>query len=242
MSARPSPPAVGRFHVDRPSDLRRARPWHRLSHIIRVLPAALEELAGELRLEPTGRVLDFGCAEQPYRHFFQPSVEYVGADLPGNPAADVEIEPDGTVPIPDASFDAVLSTQVLEHVADPAVYLAECRRVLRPGGRLLLSTHGIMVYHPDPVDYWRWTSAGLRRQVEAAGFEIERFEGVMGLGATGLQLAQDALYWRLPRLLRPLVALCAQGMIAIADRAEGRASRRQNALVFALVARTLDDV
>ena len=55
------------------------------------------------------------------------------------------------------SFDAVLSTQVLEHVADPGALPAERFRVLRPGGRLLLSTHGIFVYHPDPDDYWRWT-------------------------------------------------------------------------------------
>ena len=33
----------------------------------------------------------------------------------------------------------------------------------RPGGRVLLSTHGAMVYHPNPVDLWRWTGAGLER-------------------------------------------------------------------------------
>jgi SAM-dependent methyltransferase len=225
------------FHADRPGDLRTPSPWHRLAYVIRALPAGLEELARDVPVPADGRVLDYGCADAPYRRFFSAAAEYVCADLAGNPHAALEILPDGTLPAPDASFDAVISTQVLEHVLDPRVYLAECFRVLRPGGRMLLSTHGIMVYHPDPVDLWRWTCAGLRRDVEAAGFEIERFEGIVGLAATGLQLFQDAIWWRLPRPLRPPFALVVQSLVALADRLQGRDARRQNALVFALVAR-----
>jgi len=44
------------------------------------------------------------------------------------------------LPFPDQAFDLVLSHAVIEHVADAARYLAECRRVLRPGGRMYLST------------------------------------------------------------------------------------------------------
>jgi SAM-dependent methyltransferase len=172
----------------------------------------------------------------PYRAFFPSGAEVVGADLPGNPHASVHLRPDGSVPVPDASFDAVLSTQVLEHVDDPALYLAECRRVLRPGGRLLLSTHGLMVWHPDPVDHWRWTCSGLRKAVQDAGLEVVHFEGIMGLAATGLQLVLDAVYWRLPRLLRAPVALVFQSLIVLADRLEPRASKDMNALVFAVVA------
>jgi SAM-dependent methyltransferase len=229
-------PQPGRFHADRPRDLRRATSWHRLSYIVDVLPERLERLARELPAGPGCRILDYGCADQPYRRFFGAGVDYVGADLPGNPDAAVIIGSDGTLPLPDASVDAVLSTQVLEHVTDPALYLAECARVLRPGGRVLLSTHGLMVYHPDPIDYWRWTSAGLRHQVERAGLEVLRFEGIMGLTATGLQLVQDAWYWRVPRLLRNPLALLLQSVIRVAERFEVAESRDMNALVFALVA------
>nr|AYC79423.1 hypothetical protein [uncultured bacterium] len=237
MDATPAAtPDATRFHEKRPTDLRTARPWHRLAYIIDALPAALERLSAELRVPAGGRVLDYGSAESPYRGFFAADTDFVAADLPGNPHAPVVIAPDGTVPLPAESFDAVLSTQVLEHVADPAVYLAECFRVLRPGGRMLLSTHGLMVYHPDPVDYWRWTCAGLERAVREAGFEIRGFEGIMGLAATGLQLVQDATYWHLPRPLRPVLALVLQSLIRIADRLQSDGSRRLNALVFAVVA------
>ena len=228
---------MGRYHADRPTDLRTPDRRHRLSYIIEALPAGLEALAPELRVPPQGRVLDYGCADQPYRRFFPPSVTYLGADLPGNPQAHVQIAPDGTVPVEDESVDAVLSTQVLEHVTDPRVYLDECYRVLRPGGRLLLSTHGIMVWHPDPVDLWRWTGEGLRRQVTEAGLEVVRFEGIMGLAATGLQLFQDAVLARTPRRLQAGLIFGMQSLARVFDRAQSDESRRLNALVFALVAR-----
>jgi len=226
-----------RFLAERPGDLRTFRPWHRLAHIVRLLPRRLEALSADLRVGPGARVLDYGCADVPYRRFFAAGVDYVAADLPGNPHATLLLRPDGSVPLDDASVDAVLSTQVLEHVADPALHLREARRVLKRDGRLLVSTHGLMVWHPDPIDLHRWTCDGLRREVEAAGFAVERFEGIMGLTATGLQLVQDAWYWRLPRMLRPALALALQSLIALADRLEPRASKDCNAMVFALVAR-----
>jgi SAM-dependent methyltransferase len=71
-----------------------------------------------------------------------------------------------------AYFDAVLSTQVLEHVSQPELYLAECHRLLRPGGRLILSTHGIFEEHGVPYDFHRWTAEGLKSEVIRAGFDV----------------------------------------------------------------------
>ena len=84
-----------------PTDLRKPNAWHRLAYIVEALPVGLEELARELEVPADGRVLDYGCADQPYRRFFPPSIDYTGADLRGNPAASLEVAPDGTLPVAD---------------------------------------------------------------------------------------------------------------------------------------------
>ena len=109
------------------------------------------------------RVLDVGCGVKPYYPWFEPFVsDYIGVDIAGNPNAELE----GTVeaiPVDDGSFDLVLCTQVLEHCDDPGQGVRELRRVVRDGGRVLLSTHGVQAYHPVPHDRWRWTHEGLER-------------------------------------------------------------------------------
>lgn len=224
-----------RYHQADRAHLWQASRGHPLAHIIRALRTTLAELVGALDLTPGDVVVDYGCADRKYRDLFGPDVRYLGADLPGNAQADVELRPDGTLPLGPGSADAVFSSQVLEHVADPALYLAECHRVLRDGGRLLLSTHGIMVYHRDPVDYWRWTAEGLRHVVETAGLRVVRLEGVMGLAATGLQLFQDGTWTRVPQRLRKTYFSVMQALVAAFDR-QSRASRAENALVFAVIA------
>ena len=115
------------------------------------------------------RLLDVGCGEMPYRPIFAlHASEIVGLDAVENPRAALR-GPIEAIPAPDGSFDVVLCAQVLEHVDDPAQGISELHRVLRPGGRVLLSTHGTMVYHPNPVDLWRWTGAGLERLFSANG-------------------------------------------------------------------------
>src|SRR4051794_38628348 len=106
------------------------------------------------------RVLDVGCGVKPYYPYFAAvASEYVGVDVVENPAAEL-VGPVEALPVADGSFDLVLCTQVLEHCDDPAQAVRELRRVTAPRGRVLASTHGVQVYHPSPVDYWRWTHQG----------------------------------------------------------------------------------
>ena len=159
-------------------------------------------------------------------------VSYVGADLAGNDRADVVLAPDGGLPVQDDSFDAVLSSQVLEHVEDPDLYLRECMRVLKPGGTLILSTHGMMYYHRDPEDYWRWTTAGLNRILTGHGFEVCEMRGVLGMAPAALQIFQDGTIWKLPRSLKKLYAVVMQEAIRTLDRMYEEPTRLENALTI----------
>jgi hypothetical protein len=118
-------------------------------------------------------------------------------------------------------------------------HLSECRRVLKEGGRLILSTHGVRRYHPDPCDYWRWTSQGLKQTLSEAGFEVIRFRGIMGPAATALELWRDAVLTRLHwRLVRPFSALM-QCLVMLADRSCKEESRDADASVYVTVSRRI---
>ncbi|HZG36010.1 MAG TPA: class I SAM-dependent methyltransferase [Gaiellaceae bacterium] len=111
-------------------------------------------------------ILDVGCGEMPYYPLFAAiAADYAGSDLTPGPRVRY-VCPIESLTAPDAAFDLVLCTQVLEHVRDPARALGEIARVLRPGGHAFVTTHGVWPFHPYPEDLWRWTQQGLTALVE----------------------------------------------------------------------------
>jgi SAM-dependent methyltransferase len=188
--------------------------WH-----LRLLADQMAHVARADLLRSGDKLLDYGCGNQPYRSLFASKFsEYIGADFSGNPDADVTIGPRGELPIENGSIDCVLSSQVLEHTANPEFYLAEACRVLKPGGSLVLCTPEVWIYHPDPLDYWRWTLDGLQRQISDAGFEVLLVRSVFGTDSSALQLWQDTTVDRLPSLLQPLYTAFFQMAIGLLER------------------------
>lgn len=135
------------------------------------LCAAMTELAPNL----SGRLLDVGCGTKPYQALFQ--VEgYVGLDIDSETTrkrgiAD-KLYDGGKFPFSDAEFDALLCNQVLEHVFNPDEFIDEINRVLKPGGKLLLTVPFVWDEHEQPYDYARYSSFGLRALLEKHGFKI----------------------------------------------------------------------
>lgn len=155
-----------------PSPEKRQAPKSRPNYAVRAPLLAWLRAEGERSFREHGktlRVLDVGCGDKPYYPYFaDAAATYVGVDVVPGPQVDL-VGGVEALPVPDASFDLVLCTQVLEHVDSPARAIAELRRVTAPGGRVLLSTHGVQVYHPSPGDYWRWTRTGLEKAFRENG-------------------------------------------------------------------------
>jgi SAM-dependent methyltransferase len=145
-------------------------PWRANYLPLRALSVQLRrQVAGRLNGRSGLRVLDVGCGDRPYEEILRPySAEYIGVDQRDGPSVDV-VAPAECLPFADAEFDCFLCSQVLEHAADPAAVVSEAARVLRSDGIAFVSTHGVVGYHPNPEDYWRWTHAGLARLFEMTG-------------------------------------------------------------------------
>ncbi|MDR3570884.1 MAG: class I SAM-dependent methyltransferase [Candidatus Pacebacteria bacterium] len=122
-----------------------------------------------------GRVLDVGSGPKPpYRDLFD-STEYVKLDREGIENITVVGSAD-TLPVDDASFDALVCTQVLGDVYRLRDAFAEFFRVLRPGGAALITEAFFDSLHDEPYDYWRFTEFSLRKLAEDAGFRVEVLE------------------------------------------------------------------
>jgi SAM-dependent methyltransferase len=95
---------------------------------------------------------------------------YHGADIDAKHEVEVE-ELSGRISTADESYDLVVHFQALEHVQRANELLAECYRVLRPGGTLFCTVPSIFEYHGVPDDYRRWTRRGIEADLQGAGFE-----------------------------------------------------------------------
>jgi SAM-dependent methyltransferase len=150
--------------------------------IVPLLREHIERVLGSLACGPLN-FLDMGCGGQPFR----PMVEamghrYVGADAQ-DPLGVVDhvMVLDGAIPgalLERGPFDFVLCTEVMEHVADWGTAFANLRRLLRPGGRLLITCPHFYVLHEQPYDFWRPTVFALQAYAARHGFRELRVEAL----------------------------------------------------------------
>ena len=155
------------------------------SGISEALRAFVEEMPYERRsiltfvrgvadsLTPGSVVLDVGAGKAPYRELFA-HCKYVTTDWgnsvhEGSHGVDI-VAPADKLPLAADAVDAVLLTQVLEHVGDPAAVLAEAARVLRAGGGVFVSVPFVWELHELPFDFWRYTPPSLEQLLSDAGF------------------------------------------------------------------------
>lgn len=140
-------------------------------------------------LQPGHLLLDVGAVERvPH---LRDAVEEAGlqiawytADLSnerlGHPMV-IEMGDENSLLCPDDRFHYVLSSQAIEHVKRPWIWLPDLARVLRPGGTLIILCPVGWKYHKNPVDCWRIMPDGMRALLEDAGLVEERIE-ILNMG------------------------------------------------------------
>ncbi|TCZ74420.1 class I SAM-dependent methyltransferase [Flaviaesturariibacter aridisoli] len=127
-----------------------------------------------------GRLLDFGCGIKPYESLFSVA-EYIGVDYAGEGETYTKEKADflydgKTLPFADNYFDGIFTTEVVEHIFNLESIVPELRRVLKPGGELLLTCPFAMPEHEVPADYARYTSFAVQDLFRRNGFEVVHYE------------------------------------------------------------------
>lgn len=122
-----------------------------------------------------GRVIDLGCGVAPYKEdILKVADEYIGVDwqntFHGKNNIDVFANLSEQLPFNNNYADTVVSFQVMEHLPEPAFFLSECYRILKPQGRLFITVPFMWYVHEAPYDYFRYTRYGLEYLLKKTGF------------------------------------------------------------------------
>lgn len=116
-----------------------------------------------------GKVLDLGGSKGSlYHKLFSGDFSITTANLA--PGADITCDFEQPLPISNASYDAALIINVLEHIFEYRQFLGEVVRILRPGGTVIIVVPFLFPYHASPDDFHRYTASALSRALTAAGF------------------------------------------------------------------------
>lgn len=162
------------------------------------------------------KLLDIGANDCKYCRLFT-KLQYFSQDIKQNESKTIDYVGDLET-IKSAAFDYILCTQVLEHLPDPHKAFREFKRILKPGGKLLLTTNFIYQIHMEPNDYFRFTEHGLRYLGKANGLSVEELRpqgGIFGVLAyiivtlplrLGLERWRFS-YWMYLILFSPLIMI-----------------------------------
>lgn len=132
------------------------------------------------RLPARSRVLDAGAGASKYRPFFehcryetQDFCQYTGELVKYLRPIDYVCEITA-IPLPDGSLDAILCTEVIEHVPDPMAVLREFARLVKPGGKVLLTAPLGTLLHMEPYHYYGgFTHFWFEYWLPRAGFQVD---------------------------------------------------------------------
>jgi SAM-dependent methyltransferase len=140
-----------------------------------------------LKSHASGRLLDLGCGKAPLFGAYRDLVTEVtcvdwGSSLHQTDHLDKEADLTRPLEFPDAAFDTIILSDVLEHIPVPLDLCREIARLLSPGGKLIMNVPFYYPLHEAPHDFYRYTEFALRRFMEIAEMRViylEPFGGVV---------------------------------------------------------------
>lgn len=124
------------------------------------------------------KVLDIGCGKQPFKPIFeQLGFQYCGLDYKQNATNSVDIieaiDTEFMAKYPDIqSYDFLICTEVLEHVAQWNIAFKNIFALTKKGGKVLITCPHFYQLHEEPFDFWRPTPYALEFFAKQAGFKI----------------------------------------------------------------------
>ncbi len=119
-----------------------------------------------------GVVIDLGGGKNPsYERFWNIKPEkFIRVDINKKAEPDVVADLNKPLPFSDNFANAVFLFNVIYILENPLATLKEINRILKPDGRLFLTSPFIFNEAKEPVDYWRFTGQGLEKILKESGF------------------------------------------------------------------------
>jgi SAM-dependent methyltransferase len=124
-----------------------------------------------------GNLADLGCGNVPFYEVYKDLVDQnVCADWPNsahqNQYLDIACNLNEPLPFSDATFDTIILSEVMEHIAEPELVWSELARILKPKGHVIISVPFLYKVHEAPHDYYRYTEFALRNFARKNNFEV----------------------------------------------------------------------
>lgn len=190
--------------------------------MLRVINAFVDDFFSRYQMNGW-KVLDAGCGRQPFRkRLEEKGCMYSGLDVNQNPEGSVQFVCAIDEPLPDdlmmeGPFDLIMCLEVLEHVADWDVAFKNFSRLLKPGGRLVITAPHFFYLHEEPYDFWRPTRNAFEYFGRRYDLEISNFKkGGNALDIMETILSSEKIYPKqmnlidrgFAYLMRKLVRVC----------------------------------
>lgn len=203
-----------------------------LRHIIKWLDPESERLRSFIHkaaesVPVGGIVIDVGAGECQYKNLFFKqkyfAVDFASGDVNWDYSCLDVIGDVHFLPFCSGSADAVICTQVMEHVIDPQKVVSEIARVLKPGGTVFFTVPQGWGEHQVPHDYFRFTQFAMEIICSKAGLVITKTgktTGLFGYLANRLTMIPKVLFWQIRQplirlMLFPLELVCYILFVAI---------------------------